>query len=98
MLLLLLNLPTSHLSMKKLKFPSVATYFLRGLLLLVPLALTLYIIVMSIRWLDGLIPLDIPGLGLLIIFGSITIFGYLGSSFLIQPILGFFENIMVRLP
>ena len=84
--------------MKKLKFPSVATYFLRGLLLLVPLALTLYIIVMSIRWLDGLIPLDIPGLGLLIIFGSITIFGYLGSSFLIQPILGFFENIMVRLP
>ena len=65
---------------------------------MVPLALTTYIIVMSIRWLDGLLPLDIPGLGLLIILGSITIFGYLGSSFLIQPILGFFENIMVRLP
>ncbi|MDH3709469.1 MAG: DUF502 domain-containing protein [Cyclobacteriaceae bacterium] len=73
-------------------------YFLRGLLLVVPLALTLYIIVISIRWLDGLIPFTIPGLGLLIILGSITIFGYLGSTFLAQPIIKFFENVMMRLP
>jgi len=84
--------------MKKLKFPSIPAYFLRGLLLVVPLALTIYIIVISIRWLDGLIDLNIPGLGLLIIIGSITVFGYLGSSFLIQPILKFFETIMIRLP
>jgi len=88
----------SIMFMKKYKFPSIPTYFLRGLLLLVPLALTVYIIVMSIRWLDGLVKLNIPGLGLLIILGSITIFGYLGSSFLIQPILNFFERIMVKVP
>ncbi len=84
--------------MKKSKFPSIPTYFLRGLLLVVPLALTIYIIVISIRWLDGLIALEVPGLGLLIILGSITVFGYLGSSFLIQPILNFFEGIMTRVP
>jgi len=84
--------------MKKSRFPSIPTYFLRGLLLVVPLALTIYIIVISIRWLDGLIELNIPGLGLLIILGSITVFGYLGSSFLIQPILNFFEGIVIRVP
>lgn len=81
-----------------MNFQIVPKYFLRGLLLVVPLALTLYIIVISIRWLDGLIPFTVPGLGLLIILGSITIFGYLGSTFLAQPVFRFFENIMVRLP
>ena len=88
----------SYKFMKKSKFPSIPAYFLRGLLLVVPLALTIYIMVISIRWLDGLIELNFPGLGLLIILGSITVFGYLGSSFLIQPILNFFESIMIRVP
>ena len=79
-------------------FQFIPKYFLRGLLFVVPIALTIYIIVISIRWLDGLIPLDIPGLGVLIILGSITVFGYLGSSFLAQPIINFFESIMMRLP
>ncbi len=65
---------------------------------MVPIALTIYIIVISIRWLDGLIELNIPGLGLLIILGSITVFGYLGSSFLAQPFLNLFEKVMLRLP
>ncbi len=83
--------------MDKSKFQLVK-YFFRGLLLVVPLALTLYIIVLAIRWLDGLIGLDIPGLGLLTILAAITIFGYLGSTLLAQPIFNFFESIMVRLP
>lgn len=76
----------------------IPKYFLRGLLLVTPLAITVYIIVLAIRWLDGLIGLGIPGLGLLIILGSITIIGYLGSTLLAQPIFNFFEGIMVRLP
>ncbi len=79
-------------------FQFIQKYFLRGLFFVVPIALTIYIIVISIRWLDGLIDLDIPGLGLLIILGSITVFGYLGSSFLAQPIISFFESVMTRLP
>mgnify|MGYP001819193357 FL=1 len=79
-------------------FQFIPKYFLRGLLFVVPIALTIYIIVISIRWLDGLIELEIPGLGLLIILSSITIIGYLGSSFLAQPVIRFFEGIMMRLP
>ena len=81
-----------------MNFQLFPKYFLRGLLLVVPLALTIYIIVISIRWLDNLIPFTIPGLGFAIILGSITIIGYLGSTFLAQPIFNFFENVMMRLP
>jgi len=79
-------------------FQFIPKYFLRGLLLVVPIALTIYIIIISIGWLDGLIDLHIPGLGLLIILSSITAFGYLGSSLLAQPFLNIFEKIMLRLP
>jgi len=88
--------------MSKLNFNFVIKYFFRGLLLVVPIALTIYIIVLAIRWLDGLldgvIPVDIPGLGLLIMVGTVTLFGYLGSSILLKPIIEFFETIMERLP
>lgn len=84
--------------MSKLNFNFVVKYFFRGLLLVVPIALTIYIIVLAIRWLDGLIPIDIPGLGLLIMVGTITVFGYLGSSILAKPFIEFFDSVMVRLP
>ncbi len=79
-------------------FKKVAKYFFRGMLLVVPLGLTIYITILTIGWLDGLIGVSIPGLGLLVILASLTIIGYLGSSLLARPIFRFFENIMVQLP
>ncbi|MGI9542510.1 MAG: DUF502 domain-containing protein [Cyclobacteriaceae bacterium] len=84
--------------MSKLNFNFVVKYFFRGLLLVVPIALTIYIIVLAIRWLDGLIPIDIPGLGLLIMVGTVTVFGYLGSTILAKPFIEFFDSVMARLP
>lgn len=84
--------------MSKFNLNFVVKYFFRGLLLVVPIALTIYIIVLAIRWLDGLIPIDIPGLGLLIMVGTVTVFGYLGSSILAKPFIEFFDSIMARLP
>lgn len=75
-----------------------AAYFFRGLLFIVPIALTLYIIIVAISWLDNLIPLKIPGLGLLTILAFITIIGYLASTLLAGPLFGLLEDILVRLP
>ncbi|MEL7005303.1 MAG: hypothetical protein AAFN93_21600, partial [Bacteroidota bacterium] len=61
--------------MSKFTFNRLVTYFFRGLLFAVPLALTLYIIYQVLQWLDGLIPIDIPGLGLIIIVGVVTALG-----------------------
>lgn len=76
----------------------VFRYFFRGLLFLVPLALTVYIIIQSISWLDGLIPVKVPGLGLLIILVTITFFGYLGSTLLVKPFFDILEKLIVKLP
>ncbi len=73
-------------------------YFLRGLLLVAPIGVTVYILWAAISWLDELLPLGFPGAGLLIILGSVTVTGYLGSTFIARPLFGFLEASMSRLP
>lgn len=77
---------------------SLIKYFLRGLLLVIPIGVTIYILMASIRWLDGLIALDFPGAGLVIILSAVTLIGYIGSTLIAQPIFNFFERLMNRLP
>ncbi|MEM9674976.1 MAG: DUF502 domain-containing protein [Bacteroidota bacterium] len=77
---------------------SLATYFFRGLLFVVPVALTIYLIVVSIRWLDSLIGISIPGLGLLTILASITLIGYLASTLLAAPLFRLLEEVLTKLP
>jgi uncharacterized membrane protein len=74
------------------------SYFFRGLLFIVPIALTTYIILLSISWLDGLIPFQLPGLGLLTILASITLIGYLASTLLAGPLFNVLEELLTRLP
>jgi len=72
-------------------------YFLQGLLYLVPISVTIYIVVESIRLVDGIIPLDIPGLGLLIILITVTAVGFVGRTLLTRQILNF-DKILDRVP
>ena len=74
------------------------TYFFRGLLFVVPFALTIYIIYVILQWLDGLIPVNIPGLGLLIIIVNITFLGYLASFFITRPFFELFEKYVTKIP
>ena len=76
----------------------VVTYFFRGLLFVVPLALTVYIIWVILQWIDGLIPVNIPGLGLLIIIINITFLGYLASFFITRPFFEIFEKYVIKIP
>lgn len=73
-------------------------YFLRGLLILVPITLTVYIILEALQWIDSLIPVQIPGLGLLIVGGVIILFGYLASTLIARPIFDMMEEMLLRVP
>lgn len=57
-------------------------YFLQGLFYVVPIAVTLYIIFYLIRLIDGLVNLEVPGLGLLVILVGVTVIGFVGTFFL----------------
>lgn len=87
--------------MKKL-----GSYFLQGLLFVVPSVVTVYVVFQAVVWMDNLIPvhlpgiedLRLPGLGILIILAAITLMGYIGTRFVRNPFFIMFEGVLERTP
>lgn len=73
-------------------------YFMRGLLLVIPFAVTAYIISYALQKIDGLIGVKFPGLGIAILITAITLLGYLGSTLLFKSFFELTERWVVRLP
>lgn len=85
-------------------------YFLQGLLFVVPVVVTFYVVINAIIWMDGLLPIQIdipvpgtqgfklPGLGILVILLTITIFGYIGTRFVRNPVFSMMESFIERTP
>ncbi len=85
-------------------------YFLQGLLYVVPLAVTIYVIVFAIVWLDGLLmdreffnrgllaKYNFPGVGLALILILVTLIGYIGQILISTPISGVYDKIMKKAP
>ena len=73
-------------------------YFLKGLVLLAPLAITLYVCVRVFATIDGWLGLPIPGAGFVATVALITLFGFLASSFLTRRMLSVVEGVLERLP
>lgn len=76
----------------------LAGWFVRGLLVTAPVALTLWITWAVIRWVDRLLGLTIPGAGLIITLVAITTVGALASTFLARGLLAWVEDLMESLP
>jgi uncharacterized membrane protein len=76
----------------------ILTYFFRGLLFVVPIGLTIYVITLIIQFLDGILPIPIPGLGILIMLGFITFVGFLASIFITKPLFEIFERWVFKIP
>lgn len=73
-------------------------YFFQGLLITLPFVLTVYVIYSGIQFVDGILPLEIPGLGMSIIIVSITVLGFIGSTIIAQPILHILDDVLERTP
>ncbi|HEX6177496.1 MAG TPA: DUF502 domain-containing protein, partial [Thermoanaerobaculia bacterium] len=74
--------------------------FLRGLVIVVPIALTVYIVYQTFLALDRLLApwVETPGLGIAIILAAIVVIGALASNFVIRRTLGVTEMIFTRAP
>lgn len=73
-------------------------YFLEGLLYLVPVVATVYVIFLIVSKIDGIFDFDIPGMGLLTTFVLITLIGFMFSNFLSRKLLTIVDNLLSRLP
>jgi uncharacterized membrane protein len=75
-----------------------ARYFLRGSLVLVPLAATIYIVFMILRTIDQILPIGVPGLGFVLTIGLIVLVGFLTSNVLGRTIFDAAERALTKLP
>lgn len=74
------------------------SYFLRGSLVLGPLAATLYILYLVFTTIDRVVPVGIPGLGFLITIVLVTLVGFLTSNVLGKTLFDAAEHLFTRLP
>ena len=76
----------------------LSQYFLQGLLFLIPLFVTLYVIYWIFIKIDRVLTLPVPGLGFIVTIGFITFIGFVASNFLTQRIVHLVDRIFARLP
>jgi uncharacterized membrane protein len=72
--------------------------FLKGLLLVVPLTVTLWVFWLVFSTIDGLLGLKIPGLGFLATVAAIVLIGAVGSIFLVDRVVAWLEGALSRVP
>lgn len=73
-------------------------YFLQGLLILVPVVITLYVIYFVFSKIDGIFGFDVPGLGFLFTIGLIFAVGFATSTLLANRVILMVDQFFIRLP
>ena len=98
----------SNKTIKKSIFARIRNNFIAGIVVLIPIGITLYLTLFIIKISGRLIPkginpnnylpFDIPGLEILIAVIIITFFGWLSLSFLGKKFFELFNNILKKIP
>lgn len=73
-------------------------YFIEGLVLIAPITITIYVIYEIFKIVDGILPFEIPGLGLIVILIIITLIGLLGTTIIAKPILAYYNRLLEKIP
>jgi len=76
----------------------IINYFLQGLLYIVPISVTFYVVYWAFQKIDGILPFQFPGLGLTVIIAIITFIGFAGSVIIASPINSFFQRLLKKAP
>src|SRR5205814_10427518 len=90
----------------------IRTYFLTGLVVAGPVAVTLWLVWWFVTWVDGLVrplipgayrpetylPVKIPGLGLIIAFVALTLLGFFTANLVGRKLVELGENLLGRMP
>lgn len=90
----------------------IRTYFLTGLVIAAPLAITTYIVWWTVQWIDGWVrpfiparynpeqylPFAVPGFGVLVAIIAITLLGFFTANLLGRSLLAYGEGLLGRMP
>ena len=92
--------------------PRLRNYFLTGLVIAAPLAITVYIVWWMVHWIDGWVkpliptrydpeqylPFAIPGLGVMLAIVLITLLGFFTANLLGRSLVTYGEGLLGRMP
>lgn len=76
----------------------ISQYFLQGLLFLVPVTVTIYVIYFIFAKIDAFFPFSVPGLGFLLTLVLILAVGFVSSNLLAGSIMLRVDRIFARMP
>ena len=90
----------------------IRNYFLTGLIVAGPVAVTLWLVWWFVTWVDNWVrpfipvayrpetylPVDIPGFGLIIAFVALTLLGFLTANLVGSKLVGLGESLLNRMP
>lgn len=92
------------------RFSKLLQYFLQGLLVIAPIAITIYTVYWIVSSIDSQIPIFVTkgpngqihvqnyGLGFLIVIVAVCLIGYLSSFFIKNRLFNLFDGLMARTP
>jgi uncharacterized membrane protein len=85
---------------QSIRYQKLIQYFLQGLLIIGPVAITIYTIYVVFDKIDNILRpvINIPGIGFIIIICFVLLVGYLSSSFVISRILSVIDSLLERTP
>lgn len=73
-------------------------YFFKGVLIIVPLAFSIYVIYSVVSTVDGIIDLGFPGAGFVVTIIALAFVGLLVTSFITEPIYNYLDKLLNRMP
>ncbi len=74
------------------------SYFLKGLVLIVPIGITFYVVYKVFTFLDGLIPYEVPGVSIVVIVFGTALLGLVGTALIQTPLQSLFNRAIERIP
>ncbi len=80
------------------RLAKLVNYFLRGLLIVLPFAVTFSIVRSIVVTLDDYVNVGIPAVGFLIVVVSITFLGFIGSSLITKPLFSLMDDVLSKIP
>ncbi|MEO8383087.1 MAG: DUF502 domain-containing protein, partial [Acidobacteriota bacterium] len=94
--------PTANRQPPTERYPATMNWllknFLRGLVIVVPIAVTVYLLVQAFLSLDHLLRLTTPGLGIAVLLAATVLIGALAGNFIGRRFFGLTEKLFTRAP
>ena len=80
----------------------ISSSFFKGLIIVVPPAITVFVVVwlfdLTERLISRYLPVQFPGVGLLLVLVGIWVIGVLSGNYLSEKLLGWFESLLGKIP